>query len=401
MIGVRAVADNRVRCPNLLAIGLLCPALLLILLAFLGPLAIDLATAVRDPQLSAALPESAALLRAWHGGGLPDEAVFASVAHELAASESAGNIGPLARRLEFERSGSGSLLLLTARAELVAPYAAAMAALDPRWANPTLWQRLRRDAGGVTPLYLLRVLDLDIGDAGSVVSAPPDRAIFRRLFARTFGIGLVVTVLCVMLGYPAAHALATLPPRWAAPGLAFVLVPLWISILVRGTAWFILLQRDGPVNAALLASGLVPQPLALLFTRFAIILAMVHALLPFMILPLVGAMRRIDPACLRAAASLGATGPQRFLRVYLPMTMPGTAAGMLIVFILSVGLYITPALVGGRRDQMASAFIAEYAKLDVNWGMAAALAIVLLVVAGLIVGLARMLLPRGATARQF
>jgi len=381
--------------PNLLAVGLVCPALLLILLAFMLPLASNLATAVRDPELSETLPRSAAMLRDWDGAGLPGESVFASVARELSAAEADRRVGSLARRLNFERSGLRSLLLRTARADLAAPYRAAMTALDARWAELSLWRMLRRDAAGFTPLYLLRSVDLDVGETGAVVALGPEQAIFRDLFARTFEIGLVVTLLCVLFGYPAAYVLATAPAGWARVGLALVLVPFWISILVRSTAWFILLQRDGPVNGALLASGLISQPLRLIFTRFAVYLAMTHVLLPFLILPLYGTMRRIDPAYLRAAASLGATGPQRFLRVYLPLTLPGVATGALVVFMLSVGFYITPALVGGNGDQMVSAFIAQYANVEINWGMAAALAVVLLALTGVVVGVARALLPRG------
>lgn len=383
--------------PNLLAVGLLCPALLLILLAFLLPLVTNLATAVRDPELSETLPRSAAMLREWDGAELPGEGVFASVARELSAAEADRRVGSLAQRLNFERSGLRSLLLRTARANLAAPYKAAMTALDARWAEPSLWRMLRRDAAGFTPLYLLRAVDLDVGDAGTVVALGPEQAIFRPLFARTFEIGVVVTLLSVLFGYPAAYALATVSAGWARVGLALVLVlvPFWISILVRSTAWFILLQRDGPVNAALLASGLVSQPLRLIFTRFAVYLAMTHVLLPFLILPLYGTMRRIDPAYLRAAASLGASGPQRFLRVYLPLTLPGVATGALVVFMLSIGFYITPALVGGNGDQMVSAFIAQYANVEINWGMAAALAVVLLALTGVVVGVSRALLPRG------
>ena len=379
---------------------LLAPAVLLIVLALLFPLVNELATAVRDPELADTLPRSADLLRQWDGRGLPDEAVFAAMAAELRGAEAAGGAGALARRLNFERGGMRALLLRTARADLGAPFAAAMSALDPRWAEPALWRMLRRDASGFTALYLLRALDLEPGDAGQVVPVDPEQAIYRALFVRTLGIALVVTALCVAFGYPAAYGLTTLSGGWARAGLAMVLVPFWISILVRSTAWFVLLQRDGPVNAALVGLGLVPAPLTLIFTRFAVYLAMAHVLLPFLILPLYAAMRRIDPALLRAAASLGATGPQRFWRVYLPLTLPGVAAGGLIVFMLAIGFYITPALVGGDRDQMVSAFIAQYANVDVNWGMAAALAVVLLAGAAVVVALGKALLPRGTELRR-
>ena len=290
------------------------------------------------------------------------------------------------------------MLLRASRAAPAAPYAASLPALDPAWGTPALWQMLRRDATGFTALYLLRAVDLDVGPGGEVVPVAPEQAIFRTLLLRSFWIAFEVTVLCILFGYPAAHALTALPPRWQRAGLALVLVPFWVSILVRSTAWFVLLQQDGPVNAALLALGLADRPLTLIFTRFAVLLALVHVLLPFLILPLYAAMRRIDPRLLRAAASLGATGPQRFRRVYLPLTLPGVAVGGLVVFMLAVGVYVTPALVGGSGDQMVSAFIADYANLEVNWGMAAALATVLLAAVGGVVGLARALMPRAGTA---
>ena len=175
--------------------------------------------------------------------------------------------------------------------------------------------------------------------------------------------------------------------------MILVLLPFWTSILVRTTAWFIILQREGPINALLLAFDIVNQPLTMIFTRFAVYLAMVHVLLPFAILPLYGVMKGIKPDYMRAAASLGAPGWRRFLRIYLPLTMPGVAAGSLMVFMLSVGFYITPALVGGSGDQMVSYFIAFFTNTSVNWGMAAALATLLMAMTALLVIVARLVVP--------
>jgi putative spermidine/putrescine transport system permease protein len=373
-----------------LAAVLMAPAVVVVVLVLVVPLLVGLATAVRDPELRAALPRTAVLLREWDGRGLPDEAVFAALAAELRAAEGAQALGALSRRLNFERSGMRGLLLRTARAELAAPYALALPALDGRWGEGATWAMLRRAALGVTPLYLLRAVDLDIAADGGVAAQPADEAVFRLLFRRTLVIALEVTITTL----PAAYAMARLPAFWARLAGVLVLVPFWVSIMVRTTAWFILLQREGPANALLLALGVVDHPLQLIFTRVAVILAMVHVLLPFAILPMVGVMRRIDPLLARASASLGATGWQHFVRVYLPLSLPGVGAGGLIIFMLAVGFYITPALVGGSSDQMASAFIAEYTSTTLNWGMAAALAVLLLAMTAAVVGLAVALVPR-------
>jgi len=380
--------------PRLFAGALVAPAMILVVLALVVPLLLSFATAIRDPELREALPRTAALLREWDGRGMPDEIVFAAAAAELRAAEGAQALGALSRRLNFERSGMRGMLLRTARAELAAPYSMAMPALDPRWGQPETWAMLRRASLGITPLYLLRAVDLDIAPDGRVVAQPPDEAIFLRLFGRTMEIALVVTVLTLLIAYPAAYTIARLDPFWARLATVLVLVPFWVSILVRTTAWFILLQREGPVNAGLLAMQVVDQPLQLIFTRFAVVLAMVHVLMPFAILPLVGVMKRIDPRLARAAASLGATKWQHFRRVYFPLSLPGVGAGGLIVFMLSVGFYITPALVGGTGDQMVSAFIADYTTSTLNWGMAGALALLLLVLTAAIVALVLLMVPR-------
>ena len=379
---------------RLLPGALVAPALLLVTLALLVPLLLSLATALRDPELRATMPRTAALLRDWDGVGMPGEAVFVAVTHELRAAEAAQAIGGLAQRLNFERSGLRGLLLRTARADLTAPYTMALPALDARWGEPDTWRLLRRAALGVTPLYLLRALDLDIAADGSVVAQPDDQAIFLRLFLRTLVIAVQVTGLTLLVAYPVAYTIAHLSPVWARAATMLVLVPFWVSILVRTTAWFILLQREGPVNAALLAMQLIDHPIQLIFTRFAVLVAMVHVLLPFAILPLVGVMKRIDPTLQRAACSLGASRRQYFWRVYLPMSAPGVGAGGLIVFMLAVGFYITPALVGGSGDQMVSQFIADYTSTTLNWGMAAALAVLLLAMTAALIGAAVLLVPQ-------
>lgn len=380
---------------NLLAAGLIAPLFVVVVASFIVPLLVTLYTAIGNPELRQTLPLTTGALRDWNGDGLPPEAAFAAVVAELAQAQEGQAIGQLSRRLNFEQTGLRTLLLKTARAKesLAAPYRESLVALDPRWGDPELWQLLKRNTGMLTPLFLLRSLDLTLTPAGSVAQAPKEEAVFLPLFARTFVISFWVTVLCVVIGYPVAYTLSTLSQRAANIGMALVLVPFWTSILVRTTAWFILLQREGPVNALLRGLSIVDEPVTMIFTRFAVYVAMVHVLLPFVVLPLYSVMKGLDPVYLRAAASLGAPPRQRFLRVYLPMTMPGVAAGGLMVFMLSVGFYITPALVGGPNDQMVSYFIAFFTNQTINWGMAAALACLLLLMTGILVGVARLVVP--------
>jgi putative spermidine/putrescine transport system permease protein len=224
-----------------------------------------------------------------------------------------------------------------------------------------------------------------------VVAVEPEQAVFRTVFLRTLGVAALVTLLCVLLAYPAAYGISTLRRPWSSVALTLVLIPFWSSVLARSTAWFVLLQREGPVNGALVSLGLVEAPLQLVGTRLAVVLAMVHVLLPFAILPIHSVMVRMDRSCLRAAASLGANGVQAFFRVWLPLSLPGVLAGGAMVFLLAVGFYITPALVGGERDQLVAWFIASFLNRDVNWGMAAALSVYLLAMAGAVVWLARVL----------
>ena len=208
---------------------------------------------------------------------------------------------------------------------------------------------------------------------------PPEQAIYVNILLRTFWIGFVVTAFCLLLGYPLAYKLASLPTGIGNLLMILVLLPFWTSLLVRTGAWVVLLQREGPVNGLLQALRLTDQPLQLVYNRFGVYVAMTHILLPFMVLPLYSVMRGIPREYMRAAASLGARPLRAFVRVYLPQTMPGIGAGCLLVFILAIGYYITPTLVGGANDQMVSYFVAFFTNQTINWGMAAALGAVLLI----------------------
>ncbi len=241
---------------NAAAAVLIAPLALLVVATFVVPLAVALYTAIANPEVRETLPRTAAALATWNREGLPSEAAFAAVSAELARAQERQTIGPLARRLNFEQTGLRALLLKTARAHgsLSAPYRDALAGLDARWTDPSVWRLIQRNTSPTTALYLLRSVDLTLTPVGDIAKSPADEAIFLRLFGRTFEISLWVTVLCVLIAYPAAYTMARLPKRQAHVALTLVLVPFWTSILVRTTAWFILLQR-GKKNYFLVKVG--------------------------------------------------------------------------------------------------------------------------------------------------
>ena len=201
-----------------------------------------------------------------------------------------------------------------------------------------------------------------------------------RIFYITFEISILVTVLALLLGYPLAYLMSQLPPRWAGICLIFVLVPFWTSLLVRTYAWLVLLQRRGVINQTLMDLGLIDAPLRLVHNYTGTVIGMLHIMLPFMILPLYASLKTVDRNYMRAASSLGASPVRAFWTVFFPLSLPGVLAGSLLVFILSLGFYVTPALLGGGRVMMVSMKIQQNAGLYFDWGAASALGVVLLVV---------------------
>jgi putative spermidine/putrescine transport system permease protein len=202
--------------------------------------------------------------------------------------------------------------------------------------------------------------------------------IYWRSFGLTFRIALVVTVASLLLGYPVAYAAARLQRPWDVLILACVVLPFWTSVLVRTYAWLVLLQRTGVVNQALDRLGLIDEPLALVHNEFGTVVAMVHILLPFMVLPLYSTMKKIPGDLVQAGASLGGSPSHVFLRVFLPLSLPGVVAGLTLVFVLCLGFYITPELLGGGRTIMVSMVVSRNVELYNQWGAASAVAAVLL-----------------------
>ncbi|WP_114954291.1 ABC transporter permease [Sphingosinicella terrae] len=366
--------------------ALVAPLILFLAAGFLIPVLMMLSRGVTDHELASAWPETAQALRGWDGAGLPDETVVPILAAEIVGARKAGHLNLVANRLNYDRVGSRSLVYRTADAlEGGAPARsfADLARIDPRWSEAGQWASMRQAAGPLTSFYLLASLDRRLSPQGAVERVEAEQAVFVDILLRTFKISAVVALLCALLGYPVAYLLATLPPRLANPLLILVLLPFWTSALVRTTAWVVLLQSEGVLNGFLIGAGLIEAPLPLIYNRLGVYIAMTHVLLPFLVLPLYGVMKGISPVEMRAASSLGAGPVAAFLKIYLPQTLPGLAAGMIIVFTLALGYYITPALVGGGADQMVSGSIAFYTNQTLNWGMAAALSLLLLLPLGL------------------
>ena len=367
------------------------PLVAFIVVTFLAPLGSMLARSVYDPVVADALPETLAALQTWDGGRIPDEAVFAALGRELLAAYEARILGQVATRLNRVQSGLRSVVMRSARSlrsieveetgqETATPWRDAVLAVGEAWGDIETWRAVRRAGQSVTARHYLHALDLDRGAAEEIVRKPPELRIYLPLLTRTLVVSTSITVLCLLLGYPVAYLIAHAPPTRASLLLLLVLVPFWTSLLVRTTAWIVLLQSRGVVNDILVTLGILGDAgrLQMIYNMTGTLVAMTHVLLPFMVLPLYAVMRNIPVQHMSAAASLGASFPQAFRRVYWPQTLPGVGAGSLLVFILAIGYYITPALVGGRTGQLISNMIAYHMQQSLNWGLAAALGGILL-----------------------
>jgi len=357
--------------------ALILPLLLFVVLVFLVPIAALLYKSTHNPEVVGSLPRTVEAISAWDGKALPDEPAYRALSLDLAEARRHQTLGDLSKRLNMELAGYRSLIAKTARAlpfkSEPASYKDALERLDERWGDPAYWQVLRRNTSEYTPYYLLAALDHRIDDLGELAEAAPAQAIYLDIFARTFWMSLVITAICLVLAYPLAYLLASLPARQSNLLMIMVLLPFWTSILVRVAAWIVLLQSGGLINGALQSLGIIDQPLQLVFNRSGVYIAMVHIMLPFMILPIYSVMKGISPTYMRAAVSLGCHPLLSFWKVYFPQTLAGVSAGCLLVFILCIGYYITPALLGSPTDQMVSYFVAFYTNTSINWGMATAL----------------------------
>jgi len=374
----RAMRKNRIR-----ALLLVTPLFLFIMFSFLIPIFNMTMRSVDNWHVGTLLPKTTAALENWDGKDIPDEPVFAALVQDLQAGAKSREIGKVGTRLNYEKSGMRSMITGSARKSKKlkeGPYKDKVLKMHKKWKDLETWTVIKRNTSPYTIGYYLNAVDMKYDKSGEVVRQPENRRIYGKLFMRTFAISLAITLICVVLAYPISYLLATLPLRYSNLLMIFVLLPFWTSLLVRTTAWIAMLQSQGVLNDLFVFFGLVDDAdrLQLIHNLTGTIIAMTHILLPFMVLPLYSVMKTIPPSYMRAALSLGANPLVAFVRVYMPQTLSGIGAGSILVFILSIGYYITPALVGGTDGTLISNQIAYHMQSSLNWGLAGALGALLL-----------------------
>ena len=376
----RATARRRLR-----AFLLVVPILAFLLITFVFPVIDMLFRSVDNQIVSSVLPRTTLAIQSWDPASeeLPAEFVFEALVLDIQESFKDKRLGRAGRRLNYEMTGMTSLFRVSgrrARGITEAPFKDQVIAIDQRWGERKTWQTIYQESSKVTESYFLSAVDLRVDYRGEISWKAEERRIYLFLFYRTLWMSGFITILCLALGYPIAFLLATLPPRHSNLLLILVLLPFWTSLLVRTTAWIALLQSEGVLNDLMVFFGIISEDgrLQMIHNKFGTFVAMTHILLPFMILPLYSVMKTIPSTYMRAARSLGASPFTSFMRVYMPNTVPGIGAGCILVFILSIGYYITPALVGGRTGTFISNIIALHISETLNWGLAAALGVILL-----------------------
>lgn len=373
-------------------------ALVLPLLAFLGvfflwPLASIFSTAVSDTDVSRAFPNLGAMIGEWDGGPPTADMNDALVADLRDTSQT--DMGNAIRRLNSQTSGFRSLMGRTQQA-VRGDGPVALSEVDDRWADPAYWQTIRSALPPLTDRFLLNAVDRGRGEDGGIERLPSGQSVHVQIFLRTLGMSALVTVICALIGLPYAMLMAQATGAVRNILMASVLLPMWTSILVRCTAWFIVLQNDGVASQVVRVFAGVQAAIPLLFTRSGVIIAMTHVMVPFMILSIYAVLIAMPRNLMPAAASMGAGPIAAFRLILLPLVMPGIIAGGLLVFMTSLGFYILPALLGGGNDQLISAFVAQYAIQQANWPLASALGVVLLVMTVVIFGIYQRLSLRGA-----
>lgn len=368
---------------TLVAFLLVAPLLTYLLISFILPIGQMMWRSVDNPQVVSTIPKTLEALEDWDGEGIPDEPVFAALAEELAIADANRTVGQLAVRLNYEISAARGALMRTSRSveDFEPPYKEDFLEAHRLWNDPAFYRIIKREGSPLTASYYIAAFDGTYNEEGEIVLQDENRRIYTDLFLRTFGMSISITLITLLLGFPISFLMASLPMRHANLLMIFVLLPFWTSLLVRTTSWIVLLQQQGVINELLIALGFIGDDgrLGMIYNMTGTIIAMTHILLPFMVLPLYSVMKTIPPSYVRAAKSLGATPWTAFWRIYVPQTLPGIGAGAVLVFIISIGYYITPALVGGQSGQMISNLIAHHMQTSLNWGLAAALGSVLLV----------------------
>jgi len=371
------------------ALLLIAPLLIFVLISFIFPIASMLFRSVENDIVSDTLPKTVAALADWDAsqGNLPNEDVYAALAADMVVAVEAKAHTRLGTRLNYEQTGISSLFRKSGRKIKKwdpvndGPYKEKFLDLHDGWGDMETWRTIQTHSGRLTSGYFLNAIDMRKTPDGPATQ-PESKRILVKLFVRTMIMSMIIMGSCILLGYPVAWILANLPMRKANILMILVLLPFWTSLLVRTSAWKVMLQQQGVINDVLVWLGLVNDAdrLVMINNQTGTIIAMTHILLPFMILPMYSVMQTIPETYLRAAKSLGATNWTAFWRVYFPQTIPGIGAGSILVFILSIGYYITPEIVGGTKGVFISNRIAYHISSSLNWGLAAALGAILLAV---------------------
>ena len=379
----RSLRQQKIR-----ALLLIAPLLFFIFVAFIMPIVSMLSRSVENDLVSQTLPQTVQALQSWDAlsGELPSEPVYAAFALDIQNAAKAKVHTKVGLRLNYEKSGIASLFKKTARKakkwdiQNDGPFKDKLIKVHQGWGEVEVWKTLKTHSPRYTSGYFLNAIDMRKTAEGADFQ-PEDKTILIKLFQRTLIMSLIITFSCILLGYPVAWLLANLPMRQANLLMILVLLPFWTSLLVRTSAWKVMLQQQGVINDILVQLSLVSDEARLIMINNEIgtIVAMTHILLPFMILPMYSVMQTIPPSYLRAAKSLGATNWTAFWRVYFPQSVPGIGAGSILVFILAIGYYITPEIVGGTKGVFISNRIAYHILKSLNWGLAAALGTILLI----------------------
>ena len=372
---------------KLIAMGLVLPPFAFLVFLFAIPVIRLMVWSVDDKLINEVFPRTFAVYEEWDGVELPSEKHFEAMYLDITNADGL-QIGKASTRMNYDKSKWKSLIKSSARKFKNIegpPYKEAMIKANKRWGDVSFWQSLGSMKDPYTFGYYLNAVDLRYDAKKNIIEQPENRQIYVKLWWRTLEVSIIVTIACLVLAYPVSHLLATLPLRYSNLLMICVLMPFWTSLLVRIVAWMIMLQQKGVVNDSLVWSGLLADEnrLAMMYNFTGTIIVMTQVLLPFMILPIYSVMKGIPPSYMRAAQNLGATPAWAMIKVYMPLTLPGVGAGVILVFIVAIGYFITPELVGGKDGQLIGNLIARHLKTTLNWGLAAAMGVILL--AGILV----------------
>ena len=375
----RSERRNKIR-----ALALILPLLVFILITFVFPILSMLVRSVDDKHINTVFPKTFEMYKQWDQKELPSEEMYATIFNEIMTAEKR-QIGKASTRMNYSKSGWKSLVKKSKRKFKKikeGPYKEKMIKTDKKWGDIEYWKALGQMVDPITFGYYLNAVDLKYDSNKNVVRQPEKRRMYMSTWWLTVEVSILVTFFCLVLGYPIAHLLATLPLKYSNLLMICVLLPFWTSLLVRTVSWIVILMQNGIVNSTLVWLGVVADEnrLRLIFNKTGTLIAMTQILLPFMVLPLYSVMKTISPSYMRAALNLGAQPMHAFYKVYMPQTIPGISAGGLLVFVLAIGYFITPELVGGSEGLLIGHFIAYHLKTSLNWGLCSALGAILLVV---------------------